>query len=141
ELGVDLAEIHGSGPGGRVLIEDLSAHMQPGRAPGAQSPPESPLDFGKPGAHVKLAGVRRKIAEHMVLAKKTIPHYSYVDECDVTELVRLRESLRDKFSQAGLKLTYLTFFIKAVVAALKEVPIINASLDEKSEEIVLHDHY
>src|SRR5437868_7689419 len=54
KLGVDLAEIHGSGPGGRVLIEDLSAHMQPGRAPGAQSPPESPLDFGKPGTRVKL---------------------------------------------------------------------------------------
>src|SRR5438552_3586788 len=87
---------------GQNLIEVLSAHMQPGRAPGAQSPPESPLDFGKPGARVKLAGVRRKIAEHMVLAKKTIPHYSYVDECEVTDLVRLREGVKESFAKQGV---------------------------------------
>jgi pyruvate dehydrogenase E2 component (dihydrolipoamide acetyltransferase)/2-oxoisovalerate dehydrogenase E2 component (dihydrolipoyl transacylase) len=77
----------------------------------------------------------------MVLAKRSIPHYSYVDECEVTDLVRLRESLRETYQQAGIKLTYLAFFVKAVVAALKEVPLVNASLDEEAGEIVLHDHY
>ncbi len=90
---------------------------------------------------MKLQGVRRKIAEHLVLAKRTIPHYSYVDECDVTEVVRLRESLRNDFTKAGVKLTYMPFLIKAVVAALKQVPLVNASLDEESGEIVLHDRY
>jgi pyruvate dehydrogenase E2 component (dihydrolipoamide acetyltransferase)/2-oxoisovalerate dehydrogenase E2 component (dihydrolipoyl transacylase) len=77
----------------------------------------------------------------MVQSKTTIPHYSYVDECDVTDLVRLRESLRAAYAEAGVKLTYLAFFVKAVALALKEVPIVNASLDEPADEIVLHDHY
>jgi pyruvate/2-oxoglutarate dehydrogenase complex dihydrolipoamide acyltransferase (E2) component len=77
----------------------------------------------------------------MVLAKRTAPHYSYVDECDVTELVRLREALKPTYARAGIKLTYLPFVVKAVVAALQEVPLVNATLDEKAGEIVLHDRY
>jgi pyruvate dehydrogenase E2 component (dihydrolipoamide acetyltransferase)/2-oxoisovalerate dehydrogenase E2 component (dihydrolipoyl transacylase) len=77
----------------------------------------------------------------MALAKRTIPHYSYVDECDVTDLVRLREGLCETFARSGVKLTYLAFVVKAVVAALKEVPIVNSSLDEEGGEIVLHDRY
>src|SRR5207302_1422281 len=73
--------------------------------------------------------------------KKTIPHYSYVDECEVTDLVRLREGVKESFAKQGVRLTLLSFFVKAVVAGLKEVPFVNSSLDEKLEEIVLHDHY
>ena len=135
--------MHGSGPDGRILIEDLTSRLQtPAIDPAAaRNAPRSCADYGKPGTRIKLQGLRRKIAEHMVQAKRTIPHYSYVDECDVTDLVRLRESLRDTFARAGVKLTYLPFFVKAVVAALKEVPIVNASLDEEAGEIVLHDRY
>jgi pyruvate dehydrogenase E2 component (dihydrolipoamide acetyltransferase)/2-oxoisovalerate dehydrogenase E2 component (dihydrolipoyl transacylase) len=64
-----------------------------------------------------------------------------MDECDVTDLVRLRDSLRDVYTKAGVRLTYLAFIVKAVTAALKEVPIVNASLDDAAGEIVLHDHY
>jgi pyruvate dehydrogenase E2 component (dihydrolipoamide acetyltransferase)/2-oxoisovalerate dehydrogenase E2 component (dihydrolipoyl transacylase) len=139
KLGIDLTRVSGSGPDGRILIEDLSAHVKPvgdGRAA-----PEVRPDYGTPGTRIRLQGLRRKIAEHMVLSKRTIPHYTYVDECEVTDLVRLRESLREPFARAGSKLTYLPFFVKAVVAALKEVPIVNASLDEAAGEIVLHDRY
>jgi pyruvate dehydrogenase E2 component (dihydrolipoamide acetyltransferase)/2-oxoisovalerate dehydrogenase E2 component (dihydrolipoyl transacylase) len=94
-----------------------------------------------PGTRIKLVGLRRRIAEHMVHSRQTIPHYSYVDECDVTDLVRLRNNLKDAYAAAGVKLTYLPFFVKAVVAALKEVPLVNASLEEESQEIVLHDGY
>src|SRR5439155_22761813 len=66
---------------------------------------------------------------------------SYIDECDVTELVRLRDSLRETYAQAGIKLTYLAFIVKAAVAALKEVPLVNAWMEEEKGEIVLHDHY
>jgi pyruvate dehydrogenase E2 component (dihydrolipoamide acetyltransferase)/2-oxoisovalerate dehydrogenase E2 component (dihydrolipoyl transacylase) len=140
ELGLDLAAIHGSGPAGRVLVEDLAAVVRPpaGRErPAAPKPP----DYGTPGTRVKLQGLRRIIAERMALAKRTIPDYSYVDECDVTDLVRLRESLRPVYARAGVKLTYLAFFVKAAAAALKEVPLVNASLDEGAGEIVLHDRY
>src|SRR6202011_4508766 len=91
---------------------------------------EARPDYGTPGSRIKLVGLRRKIAEHMVLAKRTIPHYTYVDECDVSDLVRLREALRETYARAGVKLTYLAFFVKAVTAALKEMPIVNSSLDE-----------
>lgn len=138
KLGVDLAHVRGSGPGGRVLVEDLSAQVKPAAE---RKPAEPRSDYGTPGTRVKLQGVRRKIAEHLVHAKHTAPHYSYVDECDVTDLVRLRESLKELFAQAGAKLTYLAFVVKAVAAALKEVPVVNASLDDATGEIVLHDRY
>src|SRR5437899_8374764 len=77
----------------------------------------------------------------MVISKRSIPHYGYVDECEVTELVRMRRSLRDRYAQAGVKLTYLAFFVKAVANALKEVPLVNASLDDDAGEIVMHDRY
>ncbi len=141
KLGVDLSRVRGSGPGGRVLIDDLSSYVQPGNAEVKHRLEEPRPDYGTPGTRIKLQGIRRKIAEHMVQAKRTIPHYGYVDECDVTELVRLREALKETYAQAGAKLTYLAFFVKAVTAALKEVPIVNASLDDKAGEIVLHDHY
>jgi 2-oxoisovalerate dehydrogenase E2 component (dihydrolipoyl transacylase) len=140
KLGIDLATVRGSGPDGRILVEDLSAHVQTATAPVKKPAPER-ADYGRPGTRIKLQGLRRRIAERMVQAMRTIPHYSYVDECDVSELVRLREGLRDHYARQGVKLTYLAFFVKAVVAALKEVPIVNASLDEEAEEIVLHDRY
>ena len=77
----------------------------------------------------------------MVLAKRSIPNYAYVDECDVTDLARLREAFREPFAQRGVKLTYLAFFVKAVAEALREVPIVNSSFDETANEIVLHDKY
>jgi 2-oxoisovalerate dehydrogenase E2 component (dihydrolipoyl transacylase) len=141
KLGVDLGPIRGSGPGGRILIGDLSSYLAADRAKVKSPAPEAPPDYGTPGTHIKLQGVRRKIAEHLVLSKRTIPHYTYVEECEVTDLVRLRESVREAYERSGIKLTYLAFFVKAVVAALKEVPIVNSTLDEKAGEIILHDHY
>jgi pyruvate dehydrogenase E2 component (dihydrolipoamide acetyltransferase)/2-oxoisovalerate dehydrogenase E2 component (dihydrolipoyl transacylase) len=147
KLGIDLAQVNGSGPEGRILIGDLTNRIrQAAPAPSAEEgaevrrAPRRP-DYGRPGTRIKLLGLRRKIAERMVQSKRTVPHYAYVDECDVTDLVRLREGLRETAARAGVKLTYLPFFIKAVVAALKEVPLVNATMDEGAGEIVLHDRY
>src|SRR5262249_50299320 len=136
KLGVDLTAVTGSGPEGRILIEDLSRHFRP--PAGRDMPPARPepkLDFGQPGTRIKMVGLRRVVAERMIQSKTAIPHYSYVDECEVTDLVRLRNSLKDRYGREGVKLTYLPFFVKAVVAALKEVPIVNSSLDEAAHEI------
>lgn len=140
KLGIDLTQIRGSGPGGRILMDDLSARLRR-QAPEELKPPEPRPDYGTPGTRIPLAGIRRRIAEHLVHAKRTAPHYSYVDECDVTALVRLRDELKETYARAGIKLTYLAFFVKAVVAALKQVPIVNASLDDAAGEIILHDRY
>jgi 2-oxoisovalerate dehydrogenase E2 component (dihydrolipoyl transacylase) len=143
KLGIDLSRVHGSGPGGRILLDDLTAQISrsPGEKPARKEPEPFSFDVGVPGTRVRLQGLRRKIAEHLVEAKKRIPHYSYIDECDITEMVKLRTALRDPCAARGLKLTYLSFFIKAAAHALKEVPIVNSSLDESTQEIVFHDHY
>lgn len=142
KLGIDLGRVRGTGPAGRILIDDLTPHIaRPSEPLAASRPAAPPADYGRPGTKVKLHGLRRKIAERLVEAKRRIPHYSYVDECDVTELVRLRAALREPCAKIGVKLTYLPFFVKAVAAALKEVPLVNSSLDEAAEEIVLHDRY
>jgi pyruvate dehydrogenase E2 component (dihydrolipoamide acetyltransferase)/2-oxoisovalerate dehydrogenase E2 component (dihydrolipoyl transacylase) len=141
-LGVDLARVRGSGPGGRVLLDDLAQFLQPADKPTAPKKPDAPpFDLGKPGTRTKLVGLRRKIAEHMVASKKHIPHYAYVDECDLSELVRLRTQLKEPFAKAGVKLTYLAFIVKAVGRALKEVPLVNATFDEAAQELTLHDRY
>jgi pyruvate dehydrogenase E2 component (dihydrolipoamide acetyltransferase)/2-oxoisovalerate dehydrogenase E2 component (dihydrolipoyl transacylase) len=154
KLGIDLRQVSGSGPEGRILVEDLTDQLRRltpqgrgekegakrgGEGTGVKGRPRP--DYGTPGTKVKLQGMRRSIAERMVQSKRSIPHYTYVDECDVTELVRLREGLRTAAGKIGVKLTYLPFFLKAVVSALKEVPLVNATLDEKAGEIVLHDRY
>jgi pyruvate dehydrogenase E2 component (dihydrolipoamide acetyltransferase)/2-oxoisovalerate dehydrogenase E2 component (dihydrolipoyl transacylase) len=139
ELGIDISQVPGSGPRGRVLIDDLQPFLKAGGAPEAPAVP--PAYYGTPGTRIKLQGVRRAIAEHMVAAKRTIPHYTYVDEVDVSELVRIRDGLRSAAAPRGAKLTYLPFFAKAVIRALKEVPMVNASLDEAAGEILLHERY
>lgn len=141
KLGVDLGGLHGSGPHGRILLDDLTPYFttSPGKPPSEPKPPRP--DFGVAGTRVKVLGLRRKIAEHLVEAARRVPHYSYIDECDLTELVRLRQQLREPFEKSGFKLTYLAFLVKAVSRALKDVPIVNASFDEEAGEIVLHDRY
>jgi pyruvate/2-oxoglutarate dehydrogenase complex dihydrolipoamide acyltransferase (E2) component len=139
-LGIDLAAVHGSGPAGRVLMKDVeSSHAA--AAPALSARIATSLSDLAPGSRVKLHGLRRTIADVMSRAKRTIPHYSLIDECDATALVQLRDSLKETCARSAVKLTYLAFIVQAAVEALKEVPPVNASMDEQAEEIVLHDHY
>ncbi|HSQ56581.1 MAG TPA: dihydrolipoamide acetyltransferase family protein, partial [Gemmata sp.] len=128
-----------------VLVEDLASFIRPkGNEAPASIPTKtdtSKFDLGVAGTRVKLVGLRRRIAEHMVEAKHKIPHYSYIDECDFSELVRLRTQLREPLAAAGVKLTYLSFLVKAAARALKDVPIVNSTYDEPAGEVVLHDKY
>lgn len=145
KLGVDLGAVRGSGPAGRVLLEDLAPYVA-AKTPKTEAAPKAPsptagLNFGTPGTRVKMLGMRRKIAEHMVAATRAIPHYSYIDECDLTDLVKLRTQLKETFSKVGVKLTYLPFMVKAVTRALKEIPLVNCTFDESAQEMILHDKY
>jgi pyruvate dehydrogenase E2 component (dihydrolipoamide acetyltransferase)/2-oxoisovalerate dehydrogenase E2 component (dihydrolipoyl transacylase) len=144
-LGIDLGDVPASGPAGRVLIDDLGAYLRTWqqRPQGASTRPRrgAATDVGVPGQRIQLVGMRRAIAQHMVASKQTIPHYSYIDECNVTELVALRNELKRPLYAEQVKLTSLPFYVKAIVAALKRVPLVNASLDESTGEIVLHDVY
>ena len=90
---------------------------------------------------VAFRGLRRTIAERMVIATTTVPHYTYVEEVDMTEVVALRQEAKAKAADRGIKLTYLPFIIRALVLALKDHPYLNASLDEDAGEIVLKRYY
>src|SRR4051812_29015565 len=81
KLGIDLRRIRGTGPAGRILLDDLAPHLTGPGGPATPRAAEPPAEYGRPGTRIKLQGLRRKIAEHLVDAKKRIPHYSYVDEC------------------------------------------------------------
>jgi pyruvate dehydrogenase E2 component (dihydrolipoamide acetyltransferase)/2-oxoisovalerate dehydrogenase E2 component (dihydrolipoyl transacylase) len=152
-LGIDLMTVQGSGPNHRILIDDLATAVQriPGTPPSVtkqsdQAEPSqtgSPITVAKPlaGSRLPIRGLRRTIAERMTHANQTVPHFSYIDEVDVTDLVSVRNSLKDPLEKQGIKLTYLPFFIKAAVAALQEVPHVNASIDTETNEIVFHDQY
>jgi pyruvate/2-oxoglutarate dehydrogenase complex dihydrolipoamide acyltransferase (E2) component len=140
-LGVKLDDLTGSGPGGRILIDDVGQFVRSqdqARKPERRFIAAEPVS---PGQRIPLQGLRRSIADHMVTAKQTIPHYSYIDECDVSNMVALRNSLKRPLYASGIKLTNLPFYVKAAVGALQQVPLVNSSLDESTGEIELHKRY
>jgi pyruvate dehydrogenase E2 component (dihydrolipoamide acetyltransferase) len=90
---------------------------------------------------IPLRGIRKKIAEKMALSKRTAAHFTFVEQCDVTELVRIKDAMAAGARADGVKLTFLPFVVKAVVAALQTHPRLNAELDEAAGEIVLKKHW
>lgn len=153
EHGLNLAEIAGSGPQGRVTKADVVAALE-GKAPAnviaeapAQArpaaPPPPPLAAGRADERVPLRGLRKKIAEKMVRSKFTMPHFAFVEEVDGTDLVALRKRLNAQLKAVGdeTKLTYLPFIVKAVIAALKKFPHLNANFDEAAQELVVRGEY
>jgi pyruvate dehydrogenase E2 component (dihydrolipoamide acetyltransferase) len=138
EHGVDLGAIHGSGPGGRVLKDDVMRLVAGGAA---QEPPKGqPLLPPREGdERIPLKGVRRAIARHMVASKFTAPHYTFVEEVDATELKALRARLNERLKESGdpLRLSYLPFIAKALVAAFAKHPRLNANFDEAAQELVV----
>ncbi|MDQ4095342.1 MAG: 2-oxo acid dehydrogenase subunit E2 [Actinomycetota bacterium] len=140
QLGVDLSQVRGSGPGGRILREDVEAAVgEP--APSAAAASASGRTTQREGERREaFRGVRRKIAERMSEAHRIVPPVTHVEECDVTELDATRR-LANERSPELQRLTYMPFIVKAVVAGLKEYPALNASLDEDASEIVFHGRY
>ncbi len=137
EAGIDLSQVAGSGPHGRVLLADLAAS---GNA--SPKPLLEPIK-STPGVEkrIPILGLRKKIAQKMRQSKDHAAHFTYVEEADMTALVTLRNKLKPIAQQAGTKLTYLPFVFKAMVAALKEFPTLNALYDEKAQELVLKSTY
>jgi len=134
ESGVDLRQVSGSGPAGRITHEDLDAFFTHGR-PVAKAPG---LAQNNAVEHVKVIGLRRKIAEKMALAKSRIPHITYVEEVDVTALEDLRAALNANKRAERPKLTLLPFLMRAMVKAIAEQPHLNAIYDDDAG--VVHQH-
>ena len=138
-LGLDLATIAGTGPDGRVVHADLDAVLAQGSArPRPQR--SAPLVASDDGVDdVRVIGLRRNIAQRMQIAKTRIPHFTYVEELDVTEVERLRAELNRQEGNSQTRLTVLPFLMRAVVAALVDFPQMNARYDD--ENGVVHRHH
>ena len=147
EVGVDIYEVKGTGPGGRISEDDVKAHAKAllAAATAAQSqpraghlaPPQLP-DFSKWGKieRVSMRGVRRKTAEHLAESWITIPHVTQHDRADITELEQLRARFAPKAEEAGGKMTVTAIALKVCAAALKVFPQFNATIDIEKEEII-----
>jgi pyruvate dehydrogenase E2 component (dihydrolipoamide acetyltransferase) len=139
ELELDLQRVPGSGEGGRVTKQDLQTFKtETGPAPERRAVPRVSRGTDE---RIPLRGIRRKIAEKMALSKRTAAHFTFVEQCDVTELVRLKDRMAAGARAEGVKLTFLPFVVKAVVAALQAHPRLNAALDEEAGEIVVKRHW
>lgn len=147
ELGVDLRSVQPSGSGGRVTREDVERHAAAARAPApapgpAPAPvPMRPVARGAVEERVPIRGLRKRIYENMARSKHTAAHFNYIDECNVEALVQVRERTKPHAERAGVKLTFLPFIVKAVVAALRKHPRINALVDDTTHEIVFRKNY
>jgi pyruvate dehydrogenase E2 component (dihydrolipoamide acetyltransferase) len=163
ERGVDLRRVRPSGDGGRVTREDVDRYAggngqaaaradapAPARAEaGTAEPAASPKQHAAPlpvapaqgETRVPIRGLRKRIYENMARAKHTAAHFTYVDECDSTELKRMREAAKAAATRSGVQLTYLPFIVKAVVASLKRHPALNCLVDDAAMEMVLRGTY
>jgi pyruvate dehydrogenase E2 component (dihydrolipoamide acetyltransferase) len=165
ELGIDLRSVPSTGPNGRTTRTDLENYASASAAGAASSraAPKAPAGAGvaalaRPVApppvvpplapvvsaedeHVPLKGLRGKIAEQMLRSKQHSPHFTFADECDVTDLVALRESAKKLADERGVKLTYLPFIMKALIAAFRRFPTVNSVVDDTKGEFVIRKEF
>jgi len=139
ELGIDLRQVRATGTAGRIMHADVEAHAKANPAPAAR--PAAPAAAGTPreGEQViPIIGLRRKIAMKMQDAKRRIPHFSYVEEVDVTELEALRAKLNERHAAQRGRLTLLPFVMRAIVIAVREHPAVNARFDDEKGVLTRH---
>lgn len=155
ELGVDLVRVSGSGPKGRILIEDVQGFVKGVMASGATAPaasgggaalgllPWPSLDFSKFGdtSLEPLSRIKKISGPNLHRNWVMIPHVTQFDQADITELEEFRKSANESLAKSGVKLTMLAFVIKASVSALKKYPAFNASLDAGGENLILKHFY
>ena len=160
ELSVDINDVRGTGLAGRVTRQDVLTSSGPSATPHSpQSSSQSAevskksyphLEIPKPSfqtlssgqeERVSMRGIRKKIAENMQMAKHIVPHFTLMDEACVTELVKLRQQAKAVGERYGVKITYLPFVMKALIATSKEFPMFNASIDDSSQEIVYKKYF
>jgi 2-oxoisovalerate dehydrogenase E2 component (dihydrolipoyl transacylase) len=135
DLGIDLGTLAGSGPEGRVLHADLDGALRTG----APSRPAAAAAATDVTHAVPVIGLRRKIAQKMQASKRHIPHFTYVEEVDVTELVALRDELNARHGAKRGVLSPLAFIVQAVIRAVAEFPQVNARFDDEAGVLTRHD--
>ncbi len=144
DLGVDITKVTGTASDGRITEDDVknaTEKKEPSEEKTSAVKITKKYDMWGYIDHVPLKGIRKAIAKHMVEAVQHIPHVASMDEADISELVKLREEEKIKAQDQGIKLTYMPYIIKACIAAIKEFPMINSSLDEANEDIIVKKYF
>jgi pyruvate dehydrogenase E2 component (dihydrolipoamide acetyltransferase) len=150
EIGVDINEVVGTGPGGRILKEDVKAHSKklhqeetviPGS--GYKIEQEALPDFTKSGEteRIEMTKIRKVTAEHLSYAWSTIPHVTQFDKADITQLEKARIEFNVQVAQYGVKLTVTVILLKIISAALKKFPQFNSSIDMETKEIIYKKYF
>ncbi|MCB0272717.1 MAG: 2-oxo acid dehydrogenase subunit E2 [Bdellovibrionales bacterium] len=155
EMGVDINGVQGSGPLGRVTLEDVKAaasgKVATSPTTSTQTPVQKPAQVlsipqrqiteQKSENRIPVKGIRKKIVENMRKSLDHAAHFSHMDELDATNLVEARNRLKDVAEKYGVKLNYLPFIVKALVESLKQYPRLNATFDESANEIIEKGYY
>ncbi len=147
ETGIDLSLVPGSGPGGRITRKDLETYLASAGSKMAREGPtvkaarQSTMIPSGGEERIPLRGTRRTIAINMRKSKDTAAHYTYFEEVDMTALDDLRQQVKPLAEEKGVKLSYLPLIIKCLVPALKQFPILNSSVDDERQEIIIKHYY
>jgi pyruvate dehydrogenase E2 component (dihydrolipoamide acetyltransferase) len=150
DLGVNINSVKGTGPNGRVMKEDINnASMRKPKIEETVAPlknkessaVQATAQSGERSERIPLTRIRKTISERMTQSRFTIPHTTAMDEVDISKLYELRKKYKDELKAEDINLTYLPFIIKATLAALKELPEFNASLDMEKDELILKKYY
>ena len=146
EHGLQIDQIPGSGPQGRVTKADVMVAMGQGAGAtpvAARGAPPAALTASGADQRIPLKGLRRRVAEKMVRSKFTAPHYTFVEEMDASALVAVRQRLNEAIAASGrgAKISYLPFICKALVAAMKKFPTLNSNFDEATQELIVRGAY
>ena len=161
ELGIDLSRVRGTGPGGRIqesdldtakagVVEEPPPTVWPALSMPAEPTPAAPVApraaLPSPSSEgvlerIPIRGIRRVIAEHMTESRHRAAHYTYVEEVDMTELVALRDRMAKHVEKQGVRLSYLPFVVKSVVAGLRAYPKLNATVDDARGELIVASRY
>lgn len=140
DIGVEITQVNGAGPNGRITREDVQSFQSGEQEVQGDDVPTRVAGEGLE-ERVALKGIRKVIAQAMAKSVYTAPHVTIMDEVDVTKLVQLREEAKPLAEKKGTKLTYLPFIVKALVAGLRQFPDLNASIDDEKEEIIFKKYY
>lgn len=147
ERGVDLRKVPPTGEAGRVTAEDVQRYADQGAGAASTAgaslsvPSAAPIAAGPSEERVPIRGMRKRTYENMARSKHTAAHFTYVDECECTELIALRARLKPVADDRKVKLSFLPFIVKAVVAALKKTPSMNCLVDDANSEMVLRKNF
>ncbi len=148
ELAVDLNQVQGTGLAGRVTKEDVLKYSD--KKSGGALPTHIPSSAMASGFSIpvdgqqertSLKGIRKKIAEKMQLSKTIIPHFTLLESADVEQLDKVKNSVKEMLKEKEIKITYLSFVMKALLHTIKEFPMLNAGIDDFSKEVVIKKYY